>query len=428
MNVFRPKVGNYLLFSDSIFKVYLLFFFICAIGFVEIFYFNKDLYRNWGNFELDPVAFSFGKKVFLLIVVSLIFINIRKIFYYNVFVIYIFLFFIYSLYLLLISYNVNAAIGAFIKDLTPLLFLIFGFIYRRKSTVIIFSIVYLALINNIIQLAFVYPLQLADVIVGRIPFPGAPFFRASGLVDVAAFEYLNFIAALSCLVYNKNFHSKLFLCFIFCGFLAFQAKSMPVFALLFLVGLWRYQLATLMTICSVFLAFLLVLILSVNGAIFPELGDLVYSLYSDRVERYISHSDSVRTISYKAAYTELLNGNFFGTGLGMFGGPQAILFQSPLYLKYIPQTSELITTDTYYPHVLVEWGLIGFFVFFSQLCLPLFFKFSNPKGKIFYYSILIFILLGNTVTFAYEDVLRGFLIFPLLFISLNLKGNLTDEY
>lgn len=408
-------------------KVYLTFFAVAAIGFIEIFYFNKDLYRNWGNADLDPVVFSFSKKFFLLLILSLVLFNLKKLLTCRVLIVYLAVFMPYAAYLVLISFNIEAALGALVKDIVPIVFIMFGYVYRTHAHQILKILVCLALFNNLFQIILIYPLQLLDLLGGRIPFPGSPFFRASGVLDVAAYEYLNFIGAITCLIYNRQFKAKLFLSFIFFGLLAFQAKSIPVFLLLFLVGIWRYKVASTLILAVSFVGFISLFLLSVNNGILSELGGYVDTLFSDRFERYISYSDSVRTISYNAAFNELGNGNIFGTGLGMFGGPQATIFQSPLYIQYMPQDSQLITSDTYYPHVLVEWGLLGFIVFFTHIFLPLFYKFKSIEGKFFYWAVIMFILLGNTVTFAYEDTIRGFIVFPLLFIATNLERYIPND-
>jgi hypothetical protein len=78
---------------------------------------------------------------------------------------------------------------------------------------------------------------------------------------------------------------------------------------------------------------------------------------------YITNGNSARADSYRVMTESLLKGNFLGEGLGTFGGPASVKYHSPLYSYYhfnwYGLGDILKTTDTFYPHLFVELGLIG---------------------------------------------------------------------
>ena len=426
VDVFLMKIerklfsGNLQFFSGpSDVRLVFLYFFFCLVaitGFIEIFYFNKDMFQNWGNLDLDPKYFSLSKKCFLLAVTFVVLKRSPMVLKSRGLVYYLAIYSFCVFFLIWRSFSLDAALGAFVKDLVPILLILLGFVYREYAEQALKAIVVIALLNNVAQLMVVYPVQQLGILGGRLPFSGSPVFRASGLMDVAVFEYLNFLSAVIALLFFKR--RSLLWVSVFClfGMLALQAKSIPIFSLVWLIAVFRRDSAPafwrFIVIFLMFSAILIVLSFGGGGG-FGLLGEL----FQAKVESNVKYLDSVRAISYFAAFNEIANGNLFGAGLGEFGGPQALLFQSPLYLKYVPIESQLITTDTYYPHVLVEWGLIGAVFYFSVLFLPLLRGFSSRSAFQLYLAVVGYILIGNAVTFAYEDLLRGFLVFPLLYMS-----------
>ena len=50
-----------------------------------------------------------------------------------------------------------------------------------------------------------------------------------------------------------------------------------------------------------------------------------------RVEQYITKGDSARAESYRVMFDDLADFNLFGRGIGSFGGPSSVTYNSPVY-------------------------------------------------------------------------------------------------
>ncbi|MBE4158626.1 hypothetical protein HJ102_13755 [Vibrio parahaemolyticus] len=95
----------------------------------------------------------------------------------------------------------------------------------------------------------------------------------------------------------------------------------------------------------------------------------IYELAIIKIEFYVSVGNSARFESYRVMYESLTSGNFFGEGIGSFGGPSSTNYNSPLYQSYYfnwyGMQEQLNTTDTFYPHVFVELGLFTGIIYLS---------------------------------------------------------------
>jgi hypothetical protein len=93
--------------------------------------------------------------------------------------------------------------------------------------------------------------------------------------------------------------------------------------------------------------------------------------------------------------SEIADFNLFGEGIGVFGGPASIIYNSPYYSEmnfkwYDASWLNLITTDTFYPHPIVELGIIGALVYLMTICVPLLRKkitTSLPFVALIYFSL-----------------------------------------
>ncbi|WP_121666119.1 hypothetical protein [Mesonia aquimarina] len=103
---------------------------------------------------------------------------------------------------------------------------------------------------------------------------------------------------------------------------------------------------------------------------FPDKALEFYEGALLRTELYISEGNSARAESYRvmANHTGLL-----GEGLGSFGGPASVDYGSPFYreVNFNWFGLKLGTTDTYFPHLFIEVGLIGALLYILFLMSPL---------------------------------------------------------
>ena len=139
--------------------------------------------------------------------------------------------------------------------------------------------------------------------------------------------------------------------------------------------------------------------------------------FSYRITEYVTEGNSARAESYRVMFTELSHFNLFGRGVGSFGGPSSVSYNSPVYKDvnfnwYF--TTNLATTDTYYPHLFVEMGLIGGLLYLIVILSPLFFiKWKMDKFKIVF--IIYFALFFDSL-FSYSLNNIAFLVASLIFI------------
>ena len=136
-----------------------------------------------------------------------------------------------------------------------------------------------------------------------------------------------------------------------------------------------------------------------------------------RLVEYVLEGNSARGDSYRVMFEEIGRLNLFGRGVGSFGGPSSVTYNSPVYkeVKFNWYTTpELTTTDTYYPHLFVEMGIIGGLFYMLIILSPLIFlRWSYDKFKIVF--VIYFALLFDAL-FAYSINNIAYLIVSLIFI------------
>jgi len=113
-----------------------------------------------------------------------------------------------------------------------------------------------------------------------------------------------------------------------------------------------------------------VILVTVFAFSFPEKTQEFIEGAKLRTEVYISEGNSARAESYRvmAKHTGLL-----GEGLGSFGGPASVDHESPFYreVNFNWYGLELGTTDTYFPHLFIEIGLVGALLYLLFMMSPL---------------------------------------------------------
>lgn len=264
------------------------------------------------------------------------------------------------------TYDMAASFNAMARYLIPLLFLLYGLVYRDKVDELASAVFALAIANNLVQcVAYVfYVSDIAflpvDVLTGALP-------RATGLAGICGYSLVNYACAVIsffCLEERVRLRSCLFF-FVF-GLASFSFKAMPSYGLL---GLLMLRLRNRAAIASVAVVVMCVAVLA-----WVEIR--TGSLSREIVSRYYAYGvddTSARRDSYRVMFESLGGGNVLGEGLGCFGGPVSTKYNSPTYQKYDFSWGECIsmtTTDTYFPHVFVELGLVGGLLYLGMFALP----------------------------------------------------------
>ena len=205
-------------------------------------------------------------------------------------------------------------------------------------------------------------------------------------------------------------------------FLSFSYKTLGTFFfLLFLDYKNKLKLISI-------IAFGLLLALVTMPSMLVSMGENL----SYRVREYVTEGNSARAESYRVMFSELLDLNLFGRGVGSFGGPSSVTYNSPVYEDVNfnwYHTTNLATTDTYYPHLFVEMGLIGGLLYLLIILSPLlFFKWKTYKFKIVF--VLYFALFFDSL-FSYSlnniafSVVSLIFIYPIYYFNINNIFTLT---
>jgi len=181
------------------------------------------------------------------------------------------------------------------------------------------------------------------------------FLRAQGWIGFfSEFSFINFCAFMLCRWYKptKWSRAKSWI-FVLFGLLGFSFKLFVTMALYPLIA--KRSLRTWIAVgCVLGVAAFTV----ANGYLDSFLG-----VAAAKISFYVVAGNSARAESYRVMFESLGKGNFIGEGLGSFGGPASVKYNSPLYQSYhfdwYGLGDVLKTTDTFYPHLFVEIGLIG---------------------------------------------------------------------
>lgn len=188
--------------------------------------------------------------------------------------------------------------------------------------------------------------------------------------------------------------------------------SYKTFVAFFIILIFYYYKTFIKLLPLLIMGFVTVL------AIFPKAFDSIIKDIVLRFTVYISEGTSMRAESYRVMFQEINNFNLFGKGIGSFGGPASIQYNSPYYQEiyfywYDTTWLELPTTDTYPPHVFVELGIIGGLIYFFLLCIPLI---RNRFDKSLIITFIIYFTLFSDMLFSFSLNNLEFLMFSLVFI------------
>ncbi|MGB5982574.1 MAG: O-antigen ligase family protein [Nonlabens sp.] len=169
--------------------------------------------------------------------------------------------------------------------------------------------------------------------------------------------------------------------------------------------------------------------ISVMGiVIFPKRTyDLAESL-TYRIQTYITEGNSARSESYRVMFEDITDFKFIGRGVGSFGGASSTRYDSPVYneVKFNwYDTKHLATTDTYFPHVFVELGIIGGMIYILTIMIPLFKRRYLKSVLLFVFVVYFALFFDSLFSFAMNNLgylmVSLILVYPILEYQKNIK-------
>jgi len=314
------------------------------------------------------------------------------------------------------SFNLSAGISEGVRYLFPVSILMYSFAIRTRFRLLICAFIIFVLINDFWQI-----INYINWIRGEIQWfylkdlYGNPKYnmssgilRATGIVAFfGLFGFMNLIAFFITRKYYNGKKKKLLLAiFIISLFLSFSYKSIGTFLVLLFIQ-HKNKLRFFQVIGSLFVVLFLIM-----PKLLKSMGESVVF----RVEQYITKGDSARAESYRVMFDDLADFNLFGRGIGSFGGPSSVTYNSPVY----PDTNfnwyytiDLKTTDTFFPHLFVEVGFIGGLLYLLIILSPIFFRWPKDKFEI---VVVIYVSLFLDALFSYSLNNIAFLALSLSFL------------
>jgi len=292
-----------------------------------------------------------------------------------------------------ISFSYSAAIDELLRFLFPITIIISLYKIKNLDSVAIFFI-FLVITNNIYQVYayFAYFTELPTLVKERIDI--GFMLRAQGWVGYfSLFGFINFCALLLVSKTNIIQKNREILQILFFSFLIFSTSIKGIFGL-FIYAAFFFNKKNLVITFSMATAIFYFWVTSEN-----EVATEIYKLMDYKFSVYIFVGESARFDSYRVMLESLLSGNFTGEGLGSFGGPASTKFNSPLYDKYnfnwFGLDTLLTTTDTLYPHIFVELGLIGGFLYLYFL-----FNYGQQNKNKAWHVIALAFIADNLASFS----------------------------
>lgn len=317
-------------------------------------------------------------------------------------------------------YNFDAAVGDGIRYLFPIVTLFYSYSIRNYFPLLLKFIVFFIVVNFLVQLFnYFFWLQGAKDQWFYYTMPDgarwgnstAGILRATG--SVVLFALYGFLSLVGFFIIQKYYHHKykkllLALC-LFGLFMSFSYKAIGAFAVILIFYYYKklYKIFIYVALGMVALYFS-----------YPKMINNIVKDTTLRMSLYVTEGNSARSESYRVMIDEIKNGNWFGKGAGVFGGPASTEFNSPYYQEvgynwYDAAWMGLKTTDTYPPHPFVELGTIGAIVYFLLLFVPL----IKPKITQNYKMVLIIyfcLMTDMLVSFSLNNL--EYLFFSLVFV------------
>ncbi|MBB4511989.1 hypothetical protein [Paraburkholderia fungorum] len=267
------------------------------------------------------------------------------------------------------SVNSDAGLEEFLRFLFPIVITIAVFAYRDRLDTLVAVFVAVVISNDLAQCYFYLAYFTGLPLLLPIHFDTGIFLRAQGWIGFfSEFSFTNFCAFMLCRWLRPTNLSRrsswIFLIFAMLGFSFKLFVPLLFYPLIVKKAKLRVWILMGAGVVGAMIAFF-------NGIL-----DSFMNVALSKLSFYVTTGNSARAESYRVMCESLMGGNFLGEGLGTFGGPASVRYGSPLYSKYhfdwYGLGGVLRTTDTFYPHLFVEMGLLGaltwllFVLFYGQ--------------------------------------------------------------
>lgn len=315
------------------------------------------------------------------------------------------------------SFSIKAALSDGVRYLFPILVIFYSYSIRKHYKLLFKSLIIFVLINDLWQIInYINWIRGVDQWFYHIHEPsGYRYFnqvsgiiRATGIVVFfGLFGFLNGVSFFIIYKYYKGKYKKFLLTLTFISMLlSFSYKVIgPFLLVLFFTSKNKVKL-----IIGLLIAFVSAIII-----IPKQMANIIESIVL-RLQLYIFEGNSARAESYRVMMNDMLHLNLFGRGIGSFGGPASTMYNSPVYKQVNYNwfdTPGLTTTDTFYPHLFVELGLIGGLLYILILLVPIINK--VPLRKITIVYIIYFLLFFDAIfSFSLNNI--AYLMMSIVFI------------
>lgn len=387
----QEKLNSIMLFRFLDFKLLPLYF----IFFAEILV----------NFEKNYSSLLKVIAVLFMIIIILVKKNSKINFLYIQLLIIVLLLYSYKIY------NLEAYLTEFFRYLFPMIFLLYSYTLRTESIKVVKLFLTYVIFNDIAQVILYILFFITGDVYFANHFDFGLILRASGLMEaMTSFAFLNVVAFLIAYFFQYNLLKKIFFLFIL---LSFSLKMLIFILIFFMLKL---------SIKSLLPGFF---ILTSTLFLFqPYFNDFIY-VFSQKIELYLLTFESARAQSYLVMIKYLNDNLFIGEGIGSFGGPSSVIYNSPIYDKYNFQwfdMTNISTTDTFYPHLVVETGVIFTFLYLALFFLPLIInsKVVNPKNKSLIIYIIVALFVDSFMSYGLNSptyLISVILIYPLMYFN-----------
>lgn len=287
------------------------------------------------------------------------------------------------------SFNYRAALEEGIRYFFPIALLVYGYYNKNKLKLFVNFIIIFALINFLVQLQnyyyfyinpqtqWFYTSYFVKSIHRTIYWAPTTFgvLRATGLlIFFGAFGILNFMAYWLTHFYYFGKYRTACLAIFFIGVLiSISFKTIGLFMLLLFIKYFKKAKYVLLLPPTLLILFFM---------IGKEARQPIIDAVDIRLQLYVTEGNSARSESYRVMLDEITSFNLLGEGLATFGGPASTKYDSPYYDKVNfnwYDTKILATTDTYFPHLFVEMGILGGLAYLMIFVTPLLLKKIDTK-------------------------------------------------
>lgn len=327
-------------------------------------------------------------KLIALLILTGIILSTRCIHKAAVFLFPLFIIFIYNFY---IALNYDAAKEELLRFLIPIVILLSLYARLNVKNLSRF-LLYLIISNDVFQVVYYisYFLNLPLLYEPRIEY--GHILRAEGWVGFfSLFGFLNFCGYI--LVSKGDFEKEKKYKNIFLAFM-FLSTSLKV-----IIGFFVYLLMTSNLKEIRFKLVIIIVLAIISSMAFGGFVDDYTNLIISKFNFYIIEGNSARSESYRVLFSEVQRGNIFGAGLGSFGGPASTAYDSVMYYTYnfnwFGLEDQLSTTDTFYPHLFIELGIIGGGLYLSFIIL-----YGYERYNVQWLALLVVFLLDNFMSFS----------------------------